>query len=713
MKKYKNAKIAYVVFALIIFCLVANIVYVGATGKHFISGNDIASYAKSRAVKEDVVYATRGQIYSGDGELIASNVKKYRLVVYLSKTRVGIGDKPAHVEDVNKTAEAIAPLIGMETVAMATKLQNGIDDNLYQIEFGSFGSNLSSMVKNKIEATKLPGLEFVEQSSRNYPLGDFASYIVGYAQNVEENSVQHVVGKMGFELLYNEELSGTNGYKMYQADTSGYAIPNGVLDEQIAKDGNDINLTINSVLQRDLDIQLKKTVQETKSQKASAGIMEAKTGKILAISNYPSFNPNERTIEDYNDFFINTAYESGSVFKPFVYANAIDDGKYKGNDTFQSGTYTLNNVTMRDWNQGQGFGTITYDDGLARSSNVAICNLIAKYIDRESLISDYDKLGFYKSLEIDGMNSAAGYAGFKATDRQLELMQSGFGQGSTVTPLHLLRAYSVFANNGKMVEPYFIDSMVNSATKEVTYKGKTTYSEEVFAPETIKKMNELLLNNVYSDHSVATQYRTENFKIMGKTGTGQIARTDGTPGYRTDIVSKSFAGLAPYEDPQIIVFAVFQCQDAGTAKPIGDFIKTVSSAALSTKNSYANTEKAPLVSNNYTMDSFTNQTVAFAKTKLESKEVKVEVIGNGQIVLDQYPASKAGVSKNDRVFLKTDAMDITVPDMTGWSRKDVLTFSSLSGVAIELVGDSGLVQIQSIPPGKIVHAGDKIIITLK
>lgn len=712
MNAFKSAKITYVVFAFIIFSLVANIIYTGITGKHLISGNDIAAYAKNRSVKKDVVYATRGQIYSSDGELIASNVKKYRLVAYTSTTRMD-GEDPAHIQDVTKTAEAIAPLIGMETAAMASKLQSAIDGKLYQIEFGSFGSNLSPTIKKQIETFELPGIEFVEQSSRNYPMGDFASYIIGYAQNVEENGVQHVVGKMGFELLYDEELSGTNGYKKYQADTKGYAIPNGILEQEATKDGSDINLTINSVLQRDLDIQLKETVEETGSQKAACAIMEAKTGKILAISNYPSFNPNEKKIEDYNDFFINTAYEPGSVFKPFIYANVIDDGKYDDNATFQSGTYTLNDRVMKDHNDGRGAGILTYKEGLAFSSNVAICNLIAKYVDRESLISDYDDLGFLKSLEIDGMSSAAGTAAFKNTDRLLEFMQSGFGQGITVTPMHLLRAYSAFANDGKMVTPHFIDSIVDSNTKEVTYKAKTEYSKQVYSSETVTKMNEFLLNNIYSGYSVATQYRTTDFQIMGKTGTGQIAKTGVEKGYRSDIVSKSFAGLAPYEDPQIIIFAVFQCKDAGTATPIGDFIQTMTSAALATKNSYTNATNQELIKSNYTMDSFTNQNVSFAKSKLEAKEIKVEVIGNGQVILDQFPASKAGVSKNDRVFLKTDSADIVLPNMQGWSRKDVLTYSSLSGITFEITGDSGQVDTQNVEAGTIVHAGDNIIITLK
>lgn len=712
MKKKKGAKVTYVVFAFVIFALICNVVYIGVTGKHFVSGNDIAAFSKKRGTRKDTEYASRGQIYSSDGEVIAANVKKYRLVAILSSNRPGYGNEVAHVEDYHETAKQIAPIIGMDPVAMEAKMQENSDK--YQIEFGSYGSNLSAIVKEKIEATNLPGLEFIEQDSRNYPMGDFASYIVGYAQNVEEDNIQHVVGKMGFELVYNKELSGKNGYKLYQVDSKQYVLPNGLLEEEKAQDGSDIYLTINSGLQRDLDIQIKKTAQETGADKATAAIMEAKTGKILAISNYPSFDPNSRDIEDYNDFFIDTPFECGSVFKPFVYSNVIDDGNYNGNATYTSGTYEISGETLRDWNKGEGKGVLTYDQGLAWSSNVAICNLIANYANRESLINDYQKLGFFQESKVDGLSSAAGIAGFEKTDRLLEFMTTGFGQGSTVTGLQLLRAYSVFANNGKTVEPYLVDRMINSQTNEVTYKGKSNYSEQIFETTTIDKMKQLLYNNIYDEtYSVAKWYRPDNVQIMGKTGTGQIARSDGYKGYRTDIYSKSFAGIAPYDDPEIIIYAMFQCKDTTeTSQMIGNFVKTMVPAALATKNAYTNTD-SNIEGSAYRMDSFINQSASFVKSKLESKELKVDIVGNGSTVLDQYPASKTAVNKSDRVFLKTDSSDITLPDMIGWSRKDVLTYASLSGIVFNLQGETGLVESQSIGGGTIVHAGDTVEIVLK
>lgn len=714
MKKFKGAKVTYVIFALVILGLISNIVYIGVTGKHYLSGNDIAAFAKKRGTQKDVEYATRGKIYSSDGEAIATNVKKYRLVAILSSARPGYGEEAAHVEDIEKTAQIVAPLIGMDTAVMAAKMKENADAGKYQMEFGSYGSNISSMVKEKIVDSELPGLEFIEQDSRNYPMGDFASYIVGYAQNVEENNVQHVVGKMGFELVYNKELSGVNGYKIYQVDADNYALPDGILEEEKAEDGKDIYLTINSSLQRDLDIQIKKTAQETGADKATAAIMEAKTGKILAISNYPSFDPNSRDIADYNDFFLDTPFECGSVFKPFVYSNVIDDGKYNGNATYTSGTYEISGEKLRDWNAGQGWGVLTFDQGLAKSSNVAICNLIANYANRESLISDYDKLGFFKESTIDGLSSAAGIGGFHSTDRQLEFMTTGFGQGSTVTGLQLLRAYSVFANNGKTVEPYLVDRMVDSQTNEVTYTGKSKYSEQIFETTTIDKMKQLLYNNVYDEsYSVAKPYRPANVQIMGKTGTGQIARSDGYAGYRTDRYSKSFAGLAPYDDPEIIIYAMFQCKDTTeTSEMIGEFVKTMVPASLAIKNSYATTSTTE--ESAYRMDSFTNQSTGFVKSRLEAKGLKVEQIGNGQTVLDQYPAAKSSINKGDRVFIKTeDTTNITMPNMTGWSRKDVLTFASLSGITFDVQGDIGLVESQSVAEGTVLQMDTTITITLK
>ena len=208
----------------------------------------------------------------------------------------------------------------------------------------------------------------------------------------------------------------------------------------------------------------------------------------------------------------------------------------------------------------------------------------------------------------------------------------------------------------------------------------------------------------------AKKFNLDNgVQIIGKTGTGQVV-VDG--GYSSTIYTKSFSGMAPYEDPQIIVNIVFQGADNDTTQHQANFIKSVMPAALSIVNKY-NAPETTTVSSDYKLDSYVNQSVSFVKSKLESKAVNVQVIGNGNTVLEQYPEAGSKVAKNDRVFIKTESNDIVLPNFTGWSRKDVLTFGSLSGVNITIDGGNGLVGAQSAPEGTVVHNGDALTITLQ
>lgn len=134
MKKSKSAKVTAVVFAIIIFALVVNIVFLGATGKHLISGENIAEFARNRSKKEVVEYAQRGQIYTSDQEKVAVNVKKYKIILVLSSSRTGYGKKLAYVKNISKTASKLAPILGMDENELTTKLQSAKDAGRYQVE---------------------------------------------------------------------------------------------------------------------------------------------------------------------------------------------------------------------------------------------------------------------------------------------------------------------------------------------------------------------------------------------------------------------------------------------------------------------------------------------------------------------------------------------------------------------------------------------------
>ena len=715
MKKYKSAKITGIIFAFIILSLVINIVYLGATGTHLISGEDIASFAKNRSKKEIVQYAQRGQIYSSDGETIATNVKKYKIILTTDQERISTGNKKAYVTNAAKTAQLIGPILGIDVAELTTTIQKALDnDDKKQIELGTKGKNLTTSVKKQIESFHLPGIEFIESNARYYPLGDFCSYTVGYAKSYDDTSVKKMVGEMGLELAYDKELKGKNGYKVYQTDAKGYELVDGVLREKDPVDGNDIYLTLDSGLQRNLDYLLANLATETKAELASCAIMEVKTGKILAMSSYPSFNPNERNISSFHNYFLNGTLECGSVFKPFVYATSIEEGKYSHEATCQSGTYNVyygNTLaaTVRDHNQGRGWGTITYDEGLYRSSNVAICNLLEKgYVTKDVLSQKLDDLGFFQSDTMDGLKCSASINAYKRSSaNRLEYLTTGFGQGSTVTPYQLLKAYSVFGNDGKTVKPYIVDKIVNPSTNKVVYQGKTECSQQIFSTDTVKQVKDLMLGVVENKAGTGKSFKMDDLRMYGKTGTGQIV-VDGA--YSSSIHMHSFAGLAPYDDPQVVMFLTVKCDETYSLYA-SDFVKKIMKEAVQVVNQY-NVTTDSSVDESYTLDSYMNQSVSYVKSKLDSKSLHVYIIGNGNTVIEQYPSATSKVSKGDKVFIKTNGTEITLPDMNGWSKKEVQAYASLSGIKLVIEGTSGHVTSQSVASGSIVHIGDEVTITL-
>lgn len=317
MKRSRNrsGQVVMLVFLFMMVILAINVCYLCTTGKTMISNVNVRDFAKNRGGGQvtKVVQAARGTIYTSDNEIVASDVKKYKLRAILAK-RLDAKKNPQYVVDKDQTAEELAPILGVSKATILDRL----DQNTYQVEFGNYGRNLSSITKEKIMALKLPGLEFDEITSRNYRFGDFASYEVGYAAVAAETDPYNIVGQMGIEKTYNNWLKGTNGQRVYLVDSKHNTLPNGVISDKKAVGGNDVYLTINSTLQTELDSLMKDMQENTKASKACAVVMNVKTGAILAVSNYPSFDPNKRDLTNYNDTFLNEAFECGSVFKPFV-----------------------------------------------------------------------------------------------------------------------------------------------------------------------------------------------------------------------------------------------------------------------------------------------------------------------------------------------------------------------------------------------------------
>lgn len=681
MKRRATVKIsAFIILlvALLFVLIILKLSYVVLSDK--VDGINLQEKAASIATVEKTLYASRGSIYDVNGEELAGTINSYTVIAYLKSNKT-------NVEDKEKTAELLAPLINMTK----EKILELLNKDLYQVELRPGGYRISEVTKAKIEKLELPGIDFISNSKkRYYSKSTFASYIVGYAKENDGT----LVGELGVEGYYDDLLSGTNGYTKYLKYTSSnYQIPNTPEDTKKAQNGSDIYLTIDSNIQLIAEKAVSSMKEKFNVDWAVFSVMDANTGAIVASATNPNFNPNDtNTITSYMNPLVSYQYEPGSVMKIFSFASAIEDGIYEGSKTFQSGSYTLQDGTViRDADR-QGWGTISFDTGFAYSSNVA-ATILGLNLGVEKLTDYYTNLGFGSKTGIELANEVEGKINFL---RESELSNASFGQGISVTPIQILEALSSMTNNGTTIKPYIVDKIVDQ-DNNVTYQGKRQVVNKVFSKSTTEKMQELMQKVIYE--GLSKVWVTENVRIMGKTGTAQIASPKG--GYLNgeyDYI-KSFAGIFPVDNPKYIVYVAGKKPETNLsswAKVITTAIEEIASYAKLTDN-VSNKENEKIIKLNNYISKLTDDSIS----DIENKKLKPIVVGNGKYVINQYPLKNNEVLSGSKVFIVTNSQEITMPNMTGWSLNDVKTFASLIGLKLEYNG-YGYVISQSIGTGEII-----------
>lgn len=671
-----------------------------------IDGINIKEFSSSRTTRTDTLTATRGKIYDVNGETLAENVYSYTLIAYLDPDRTTNENNPQHVVDKEGTAQALSTVIDMsyeEILALLNK------EGVYQTEFGKAGKSLNEIQKDKILALGLPGIDFIETQTRYYPNGNFLSYAIGYAKT---DSSGEITGEMGIEKQYDDILSGTDGYVTYQKDRNGYKISGTDEIRVEAEDGDNVYLTVDSNIQLFVEQAIAESAKQYAFDGVNIMVADAETGAILASASYPSFDPNTRNdIVSYLDSNVSIGTEPGSTMKIYTYMAAMEAGKYNGNDTYLSGIYTAQDGTQIGDHDRAGWGVITYDYGFAQSSNVAVANLVTKYIDRATLGNYFKKLGFGSKTGIELPNEASGKISFQY---ETEVINASFGQGILTTPIQNIKALTAITNDGVLLQPYIVDKIVDGSTGEVTYQGERTELGQVASSSTVTKMKQLMHDVV--DFGTGSIYAMEGYDLIAKTGTAQIASTDGS-GYLTgeyDVI-RGFAGIYPAENPKLIIYATMTRPQSKSARPLSMIIDQI---IVNATQYYGidttvddNEVVDPVVEN--LMPSFINQTINNATTTLTEMGVTPYVLGNGTKVVSQYPAEGTTITNKEKVFLVTnDDTTIAMPNITGWSLKEVKTFANLLKIPLTVTGN-GYVTSQSIPEGTILNQDSMLTVTLE
>lgn len=671
-----------------------------------IDGINIKEFSSSRTTRTDTLTATRGKIYDVNGETLAENVYSYTLIAYLDPDRTTNENNPQHVVDKEGTAQALSTVIDMSYEEILSLLNK---EGVYQTEFGKAGKSLNEIQKDKILALGLPGIDFIETQTRYYPNGNFLSYAIGYAKT---DSSGEITGEMGIEKQYDDILSGTDGYVTYQKDRNGYKISGTDEIRVEAEDGDDVYLTVDSNIQLFVEQAIAESAKQYAFDGVNIMVADAETGAILASASYPSFDPNTRNdIVSYLDSNVSIGTEPGSTMKIYTYMAAMEAGKYNGNDTYLSGIYTAQDGTQIGDHDRAGWGVITYDYGFAQSSNVAVANLVTKYIDRATLGNYFKKLGFGSKTGIELPNEASGKISFQY---ETEVINASFGQGILTTPIQNIKALTAIANDGVLLQPYIVDKIVDGSTGEVTYQGERTELGQVASSSTVTKMKQLMHDVV--DFGTGSIYAMEGYDLIAKTGTAQIASTDGS-GYLTgeyDVI-RGFAGIYPAENPKLIIYATMTRPQSKSARPLSMIIDQIIVNATQyygiDTTADDNEVVDPVVEN--LMPSFINQTINNATTTLTEMGVTPYVLGNGTKVVSQYPAEGTTITNKEKVFLVTnDDATIAMPNITGWSLKEVKEFANLLKIPLTVTGN-GYVTSQSIPEGTILNQDSMLTITLE
>ena len=708
--RFKVSKIVIIVTFFLFLILIFRLCYLCLVD-YKVGDSTIAAFIKNRNTKEEVVMPKRGTIYDVNGNVLANDVVSYTLIAYLSNERVDAKGNKNYVEDIDDTSTKLAEALGVTKEEIKNILTNGKENNKYQVEFGTIGKGLSELAKESIDKLNLQGIDFIKDIKRYYPNGDFASYILGYTvQKEDEDKNKWIVGELGLEEYYNEELTGKSGYIAYERDKYGYKIANGREYVKPADNGNDIYLTIDNNIQLFIETAVKNAQSKSEAEWVVMAAMDAKTGKILGYASTPSFDPNLRNMTSYIDPIATLTYEPGSTMKIFSYMCAVDSGKYDGNTTYTSGSKTYKSevdgkeTTISDWKK-EGWGNITYDQGFALSSNIAVANIVESVITKEELKSCYAKYGFGVKTGFTMNREEAGSIDYKY---QIEAATAGYGQGITTTPLQHLQALTIISNNGTMLKPYIIDKIVDTDTGKTLYTGKTRMTTNVVSSDTTIKMKELMSSVINGDNTNSTgySYYMDGYSLIGKTGTAQIYDYKNgryMTGSNENIYS--FSGMFPEDNPEIILYAAVKIP-----KDTNNYVAPMIKEVEKNITKYLNIEKTNDDKSSYTLESFYNKDVNYVKSYLESKNIKVLVLGEGNKISYVYPNTNSIIYEDDLLILKTNKMNNIMIDLTGYSYKEVNAILKLFGINYALEG-TGYVYEQSILPGEEVT--DTVTIKLK
>lgn len=388
--------------------------------------------------------------------------------------------------------------------------------------------------KRDPENPSLLGIEFVPQSSRVYPEGELAGNILGYYYREAR------YGRFGVEGYYQDALQGLPTF------ISSTFNPNFVDQMEDVPAGSDLILTIDREMQSSVETLLQEGIERYEAESGVIMVMDPRTGEILALATSPAIDPNK--YDEYVGIFpyqpVGRAYEPGSVFKVFTVAAGIDSGKVLKSDTFEDYNQIMGGASIVNW-YSVPHGELSVTECLSYSSNVCMSKM-GEAMGPDVFYAYLENFGFGQLTGIDLIGEVAGDVHSPSSSKwhPSTIYYNTFGQGISATVVEMMRALSALANDGKMVTPHVVKSMVYDQQQ---YEMPIHYAGQPISEETADYMGQVLAISLEIESSNAM---VAGYRIAGKTGTAEVFED----GRKIDLTNASFLGYGPVDDPQFMIY---------------------------------------------------------------------------------------------------------------------------------------------------------------
>ena len=706
-----------------------NFAVIIGTGTKF--GVNLVKEAKKVHQTTLTVPAKRGTIYDRNGTPIAEDATSYNVYAVIDKEYKSANGDVLYVEEsqYNKVAEIFHKYLDMEETYVKDQLSQ---PNLKQVSFGAKGNGITyanmMSIKQDLESAKVEGINFTTSPNRSYPNGKFASSFIGLAQLHEnEDGTKSLIGTSGIESSLNSLLAGTDGIITYEKDRLGNIVPGTEQVTQQTVNGKDVYTTLSSPLQSFMESQMDAFQEKLKGKYMTATLVSAKTGEILATTQRPTFDADtkEGITEDFvwRDILYQSNYEPGSTMKVITLASAIDNNTFPGGEYFNSSELKVADATIRDWdvNDGLSAGSImTYSQGFAHSSNVGMTLLQQKMGDATWL----EYLNRFKFGVPTRFGMSDEYAGQLPEDNVVNIAMSAFGQGISVTQIQMLRAFTAIANDGVMLEPKFISALYDPNDQTVRKSQREVVGNPVSKEAASLTRENMIL--VGTDPIYGTMYNRNDNKpvitvpgqnVSVKSGTAQIA-DEQNGGYLVGKTNYIFSVVTmhPSENPDFILYVTVQQPEHFSTPWFGEFANPILERASAMKESLnlqstAKNLDQVTTTTSYAMPATKDYSPGDMAEELRRNLVQPIVIGSGTKIKESSAAEGTNLDANEQILLLSDKVE-EMPDLYGWSKKNVETFAKWLDIEVEFEGTGEIVKKQSVRSNTALKDLQKIKITL-